>query len=147
MADRPIVHPPYRTTGLDPAAPNAVTRIVRVVGVAYGCDVDQASAIMTGIAEANEHVLDEPPPVVTFDTFGDNALTLTLRAFVASVDVRIGTISALNRAINAAFADAGINIAFPQRDLHLDTTRPLQIQLRRSATTSGARGSQGDPTE
>lgn len=109
-----------------------VTRILLVVGVAYGSDVERASAIMTRIAEANEHVLDDPPPVVTFDTFGDNALTLTLRAFVDSVDVRIGAISALNRAINQAFADAGINIAFPQRDLHLDTTRPLQIELRGS---------------
>ena len=124
-----------------------VTRIVLVVGVAYGSDFEQASAIMTRIAQAHEHVLDEPPPVVTFDTFGDNALTLTLRAFVDSVDVRIGTISALNRAINQAFADAGINIAFPQRDLHLDTTRPLQIELSRSATTSQAQGSQPDPIE
>ena len=40
-----------------------------------------------------------------------------------------GVISALNRAINQAFAEAGISIAFPQRDLHLDTTRPLQIEL------------------
>jgi potassium efflux system protein len=124
-----------------------VTRIVLVVGVAYGSDVERASAIMTGIAQANEHVIDEPPPVVTFDTFGDNALTLTLRAFVESVDVRIGTISALNRATNEAFADAGISIPFPQRDLHLDTTRPLQIELRGSATTSRAQVSQPEPTE
>jgi potassium efflux system protein len=85
--------------------------------------------------------------VVTFDTFGDNALTLTLRAFVDSVDMRIGTISALNRAINQAFTDAGISIAFPQRDLHLDTTRPLQIELRQSATTSEGRTLEGQPTE
>ncbi|MEA3278940.1 MAG: mechanosensitive ion channel, partial [Pseudomonadota bacterium] len=124
-----------------------VTRIVVVVGVAYGSDVEQASAIMTGIAQANERVIDEPPPVVTFDTFGDNALTLTLRAFVDSVDVRIRTISALNRAINEAFADAGISIAFPQRDLHLDTTRPLQIELSRSATTSVAQGSRCESSE
>ena len=124
-----------------------VTRVVLVVGVAYGSDVERASAIMTRIARANEHVIDEPPPVVTFDTFGDNALTLTLRAFVDSVDVRIGTISALNRAINEAFTDAGISIAFPQRDLHLDTTRPLQIELRQSATTSEGRTLEGQPTE
>jgi small-conductance mechanosensitive channel len=44
------------------------------------------------IAQANEHVIDEPPPVVTFDTFGDNALTPTLRD---SVDVRISTITCI----------------------------------------------------
>ncbi|MEE4378387.1 MAG: mechanosensitive ion channel domain-containing protein [Candidatus Competibacteraceae bacterium] len=109
-----------------------VTRIMLEVGVAYGSDVKQASAIMTSIALANEHVINEPPPVVTFDTFGDNALTLTLRAFVGSIDVRLSTISALHRDINEAFADAGISIAFPQRDLHLDTARPLQIELRKT---------------
>lgn len=39
------------------------------------------------------------------------------------------------------------SIAFPQRDLHRDTTRPLQTELRRSATTSKARGPQPDPTQ
>jgi len=39
------------------------------------------------------------------------------------------------------------SIALPQRDLHLDTNRPLQVELRRSAPTSKARGSQPDPTE
>nr|WP_322789178.1 mechanosensitive ion channel [Thiohalocapsa halophila] len=112
-----------------------------VVGVAYGSDVEPASAIMTRIAHANEHVLDEPPPVVTFDTFGDNALTLTLRAFVDSVDARVGTISALNRAINQAFADAGISIAFPQRDLHRAGRRPTP-DLGRVAPHLPAQGSQ-----
>jgi potassium efflux system protein len=106
-----------------------VTRILIVVGVAYGSDVDKALAIMKRLAEAHEHVVDDPPPFVTFDTFGDNALTLTLRAYVDSIDVRLATITELNRAINHAFAEAGLSIAFPQRDVHLDTSAPLRVQI------------------
>jgi potassium efflux system protein len=106
-----------------------VTRILLVVGVAYGSDVDKALAIMKRLAEEHEHVVDNPPPVVTFDTFGDNALTLTLRAFVDSIDVRLATLTELNRAVNRAFAEAGLSIAFPQRDLHLDTSSPLRVQI------------------
>ncbi|MGB5736305.1 MAG: hypothetical protein WBM40_17870, partial [Thiohalocapsa sp.] len=54
-----------------------------------------------------------------------------LRCFVDSADLRYPTISALNQAINDKFNANGIVIAFPQRDLHLDTTRPLQVELRR----------------
>ena len=106
-----------------------ITRVVIVVGVAYGSDVDKALAIMKGVAEAHDHVVDDPPPFVTFDTFGDNALVLTLRAYVDSVDVRLSTITALNRAINRELAAAGIAIAFPQRDVHLDTSAPLRVQI------------------
>jgi potassium efflux system protein len=83
-------------------------------------------------ARENEDVLRDPAPSVIFESFGDNALTMVLRCFVESVDLRIQTISALNEAINEKFNNAGIVIAFPQRDLHLDTTKPLQVELRRS---------------
>jgi potassium efflux system protein len=112
-----------------------VTRIVVVVGVAYGSDVDKALGIMKRIAEEHEHVVDDPPPFVTFDTFGDNALTLTLRAYVDSIDVRLSTVTEINRAINRAFADAGISIAFPQRDVHLDTTTPLRVEIEQPEGT------------
>ena len=113
-----------------------VTRILLVVGVAYGSDVDKALAIMKRLAEEHEHVVDNPPPVVTFDTFGDNALTLTLRAFVDSIDVRLATLTELNRAVNRAFAEAGLSIAFPQRDLHLDTSSPLRVQIESGPASS-----------
>jgi potassium efflux system protein len=56
---------------------------------------------------------------------------MVLRCFVDTVDLRVQTISALNQIINDKFNHAGIVIAFPQRDLHLDSIRPLQVELRR----------------
>jgi len=81
-------------------------------------------------------VLDDPAPSVIFETFGDNSLGLLLRYSVDSAELRYQTMSALNESINDKFNAAGIVIAFPQRDLHLGTTRPLQVELRRADETS-----------
>jgi len=115
-----------------------MTRVAIVAGVAYGSDVDKALALMREAAEEHEHVLDDPPPILSFEGFGDNSLTLILRAYLSSIDYRIATITDLHKAVNRKFAEAGIVIAFPQRDLHLDTSRPLQVELRQR------RGDPGD---
>ncbi len=123
------------------------TRVILSVGIAYGSDVRQAMRLLEEAARQNENVLDNPPPSVIFETFGDNSLGLLLRCFVDSADLRYPTISALNQAINDKFNAAGIVIAFPQRDLHLDTTRPLQVELRRvkeDLPDGGARNPRGD---
>jgi potassium efflux system protein len=54
---------------------------------------------------------------------------LLLRCFVASTDQRYATVSALNQAINDKFSAAGIVIAFPQRDIHLETREPLRVSI------------------
>jgi len=43
---------------------------------------------------------------------------------------RLITRSELNQLINRKFEEAGIQIAFPQRDVHLDTTSPLEIRVK-----------------
>ena len=106
------------------------TRLILSVGIAYGSDVRRAMRLLEEAARENDNVLDDPAPSVIFETFGDNALGLLLRGFVDSADLRYPTLSALNQAINDKFNAAGISIAFPQRDLHLDTSRPLQVELR-----------------
>jgi len=105
------------------------TRVILSVGIAYGSDVRQAMGLLEAAAAENESVLDDPPPSVIFETFGDNSLVLLLRCFVASAELRYPTISALNQAINDKFNAAGINIAFPQRDLHLDSISPLRVKI------------------
>jgi potassium efflux system protein len=106
-----------------------VTRISVPVGIAYGSDVKQAMALMAEAAAENELVLEEPFPLVAFESFGDNSLLVTLRCFVDSLDYRLPVTSELHTAINSKFNTAGIVIAFPQRDLHLDTSQPLDIRV------------------
>ena len=74
-------------------------------------------------------MLDNLEPLVTFESFGDSALLLMLRCFIASMELRLQTQSELNDAINRKFEDAGIVIAFPQQDIHLDTSRPLDLRI------------------
>jgi len=106
------------------------TRIKVAVGVAYGSDVQRAMALLDEAAREHEKVLDHPPPSVIFDCFGDNSLNLVLRCFVGAQDDRMPTITALHEAINQKFNDAGLVISFPQRDVHLDTSQPLDIRIR-----------------
>ncbi len=113
-----------------------INRVIVTVGVAYGSDVDQAMALMLEAAHENDNVLEDPQPVATFEGFGDNALTLLLRSYLGDMDNRLNTITALHQAINRKFNQAGINIAFPQRDLHLDTERPLDIRISRMPSRS-----------
>lgn len=106
-----------------------MTRIEIPVGIAYGSDVAEALRLLRVSCDECERVLAEPEPIITFDTFGDNALNLTVRAYLDSLDYRLTTISELNQKINQKLNDAGIVIAFPQRDVHLDTSSPLDIRL------------------
>ena len=113
-----------------------VTRIMIPVGVAYGSDVQKAMALMVEAAKENSMVLGDPIPITTFDGFGDNALLLTLRCFIGSVDYRIPAKSDLHKAIDQKFREAGLSMAFPQRDVHLDTSTPLDIRILRESVLS-----------
>ena len=110
---------------------DTTARLKVPVGVAYGSDIPKAKEILLDIARQNEKVLDDPMPRIVFFNFGDNTLDLQLRCFIAHVDFRLQTISELNEAINERFNEAGINIAFPQRDVHLDINQPIDIRLQR----------------
>ena len=97
--------------------------------MAYEADVDKAHELMIEAAEESEYVITDPGPVVSFEGFGENSLTLLLRAYIDNLDHRLATITMLHKAINKKFTQAGISIAFPQRDLHLYTLSPLQVEV------------------
>ncbi len=117
---------------------DTVTRVFITVGVSYASDTRKAMELMAEAAAEHPKILTEPPPRISFEGFGDNALTLNMRAFLSEVDARLQTITELHQAILDKLRAAGIEIAFPQRDLHLDTSRPLELVLRKDA--SGAQG-------
>lgn len=96
-----------------------VTRIKIPVGVAYGSDVRTATEILLRVAREHPSVLDDPPPQALFLGFGDNALSLELRVHIPHMRHFIEVRDGMHRAIDDAFREAGVEIAFPQRDLHL----------------------------
>lgn len=96
-----------------------VNRLVLSVGIAYGSDVARAKELLFQICREHPEILADPPTTVTFQEFADSSLLLVLRTFLPSINNRLVVIDELNTRINRAFNEAGIEIAFPQRDLHL----------------------------
>jgi potassium efflux system protein len=108
-----------------------ITRIKVPVGVAYGSDVQRAMLLMDEAAKQNETILTDPAPYIMFNGFGDNALNLELRCFVGVQAHRLPAITNLHEEINRRFNEAGISISFPQRDVHLDVSAPLDVRIHR----------------
>ena len=104
-------------------------RIKIPVGIAYGSDTDQAEQLLYKVAKSNPMVLKSPAPKVVFLSFGDNSLNFELRVFVKDIDDWIPMLHGMNMAIDKEFREAGITIAFPQRDVHLDATGPLEVRV------------------
>jgi potassium efflux system protein len=96
-----------------------VTRLLIPVGVAYGSDTMRAQELMLDQVKANPLVLTQPPPTVFFLGFGDSALNYEVRAFVAQPAHRLPVLHELHVGIERALREDGIQIPFPQRDLHL----------------------------
>jgi potassium efflux system protein len=97
----------------------SLNRIVIPVGVAYGSDTDKARQVLLDVAADHPRVLDDPAPMATFEQFADSSLNLLLRAYLPDLDNRLGTITELHTEIDKRFAAAGIEIPFPQRDVHV----------------------------
>ena len=96
------------------------TRRVEVpIGVKYGTDPEKVLALLKQVAEENERVSRYPAPQALFRGHGDSSLDFELRVWIPDIDQWFLVESELNTAINRALAEAGIEIPFPQRDLHL----------------------------
>lgn len=94
-------------------------RIVVPVGVAYGSDIEKVLQILYEAARQHPEVLDTPPPSAIFTSFGASSLDFELRVWARSVSHRLLIKSDLLLFIDRRFREAGVEIPFPQRDLHL----------------------------
>ena len=96
-------------------------RVTCKVGVMYGSDTELVRQVLLQIAEAHEDVIhqDNNKPIVHFKEFGDSALLFELWCIIKDVNKKFAVESELNFAIDKAFREHDIVIAFPQRDLHI----------------------------
>ena len=113
-----------------------VSRVTLPVGVAYGTSVARVKEIMLKIAGNSSSVMSEPPPHVLFKGFGDSTLDVELRVFIPKREVYIEVVNEINLAIADEFQQAGIEIAFPQQDLHIRTMDGLPAMLGQQAELS-----------
>jgi len=108
------------------------------VGVAYGSPVEQVAELLLQAGREQPGVLGHPPAVVIFEDFGDNALVFDLFFWcdISSGGELRALRSSIRFAIERLFREHGIVIAFPQRDIHLDTSKPLEIHMKPAESTA-----------
>jgi potassium efflux system protein len=113
-------------------------RVVKV-GVAYGSPTRKVADVLEAVAAEHGLVMKDPKPLVIFEDFGDSALIFALYFWVdvmKSSGMQIQ--SDLRYMLEKRFAEAGITVAFPQRNIHLDSEHPLQIEVVAGAPVSRA---------
>lgn len=120
-------------------------RVSVPVGVGYGEDIRKAEATLLRIANANPIILKEPAPYVLFTQFGDSTLNFELRCFIPNIEHLISVKHALHMEITEAFREESIEIAFPQRDLHIRSIGDLAGLVRDATPSPGAEPRELEP--
>ena len=112
---------------------DTVMRLRVPVGIAYGSDTALARSLLLEVARANPSVLKDPEPVAVMTAFDDSALNFELRVFLPNVEYWVSTQNELLLAIDQTFRKHNVEIAFPQRDIHI---RSIQGALAVASTTT-----------
>lgn len=102
-------------------------RLTLNVGVAYGSDVELVQKLLVEAAMEHPDVIKEgraPGPKALFMAFGESSLDFELRIWIHRIEKRFDVVSGVNFAIDKAFRAHGIQIPFPQRDLHVRSWEP-----------------------
>jgi small-conductance mechanosensitive channel len=107
------------------------------IGVAYGSPVEKVMGLLGSAIERQPEILRDPAPGVFFEAFGDSALIFRIYYWIelaGPTDSRqVG--SELRCRIERDLRAAGVQMPFPQRDLHLKTSAPIPVRLERGEST------------
>jgi small-conductance mechanosensitive channel len=112
-------------------------RDVRVT-VSYKSNVHEVQRILAMVSADHPQVKQIPAPVITLEDFGDNGLVFNLQFWIR---LQAGTqpaqiLSDLRVSILAAFAEAGIELPFPQRAVRFDQSNPIAVRVHSSTTAA-----------
>ncbi|MFN2257292.1 MAG: mechanosensitive ion channel domain-containing protein [Desulfuromonadaceae bacterium] len=98
---------------------NAQFRVVMDVGTAYGSDMEQVLKILQDEAAKHPQAAKNPAPSALFVGFGDSSLDFKLRIWLNNLDYCLSIVSEVGIAVYKRFAEEGVEIPFPQQDLHV----------------------------
>jgi small-conductance mechanosensitive channel len=101
------------------------------VGVIYGSPTRQVEQLIRRAVDEDERVLKAPEPIIIFEEFGDNSLNFDVYFWVrARSPMEMRRVqSGIRFRIDDVFREHGVVIAFPQRDVHLDSVTPLEVRF------------------
>jgi small-conductance mechanosensitive channel len=105
-------------------------RLVVEVGVSYNSDLDGVIRSLREVAEEDPNVLKSPEPDVLLSSFGDSSWNMKLRVWLKDPENYYKIHSDINCAIVRKFRETGIEIPFPQRDLHLRSPMPIPFSTK-----------------
>jgi small-conductance mechanosensitive channel len=107
------------------------------VGIAYGSPTRDAERLIRQAIDENPGILKQPAPIILFTDFGDNSLNFRALFWVrARTPVALnGFLSEVRFRVDDLFREAGITIAFPQRDVHLDSLSPVEVRILERGTS------------
>jgi potassium efflux system protein len=109
------------------------------VGVAYGSPTREVERLLLLAANQHPYVLKDPASDVILADFGADALQFKLRVWInLRATRRVQVESDLRFAIDELFATRGIVMAYPQRDIHLNVLRPVEVRMAQPATLAKA---------
>jgi small conductance mechanosensitive channel len=91
-------------------------------GIAYGDSYDKAKEVLLNLIEEDERILKDPAPFIALGELGDSSVNITVRAWASSGDFW-GVFFDMNEKVYKTFAKEGLNIPFPQMDVHLHNTK------------------------
>lgn len=106
-------------------------RLILPVGVAYGSDLEKVKSILFDAARGHNTIARYPTPQVLFMGLGDSSLNFELRCFLKDIGNVMTTKSDLYFTVYNELGKAGVEIPFPQRDLHLKDIDRLAAALER----------------
>jgi small-conductance mechanosensitive channel len=116
------------------------------VSVAYGSDVPLVKKVMLDVAQRDGRVRKRPLPDVLLKAFGESSIDFTVRVWLNRPD-DIPTVSSdLRFSLHAAFERSGIQMPFPQRDIHLRSAEPLTVRVEGAVEARGELSPLGEPT-
>ncbi len=105
-----------------------IGRVIVPIGVSYDADPKEVIKLLEEVANEDPKVLSYPAPFVHFCDFGDNSLNFELRGFIRDINSALSVRTQLRVAIFDKLREAGIEIPFPQRDVHIKPDAYLQEQ-------------------
>ena len=126
---------------------NALGRVTINVGVSYRSDPEHVRDVLLRVADECPLILRQPAPMVVFEDFGSSSLDFSLRVVAGDITKRFLVATDLRMRVFKAFRAAGIELPYPQHDVHLRDLDAVRAVIARIAAEKAAQSDAGEQAQ